>query len=43
MPRRPLPIEATRSLYGAPGNYVLGTNVAGFLKVAGAMLAQGLV
>ena len=29
--------------YGAPGNYLVGANIAGFLKVAGAMLDQGLV
>jgi len=29
--------------YGDPGNYVMGANVAGFLKVAEAMMAQGLV
>jgi glutamate dehydrogenase (NADP+) len=29
--------------YGTPGNYVNGANIAGFLKVAGAMLAQGVV
>jgi len=29
--------------YGHPGNYVVGANIAGFLKVAGAMMAQGLV
>ena len=28
--------------YGEPGNLVLGANVAGFLKVAEAMLAQGI-
>jgi glutamate dehydrogenase (NADP+) len=28
---------------GAPGDYVVGANVAGFLKVAQAMLAFGLV
>ena len=28
---------------GAPGNYLVGANVAGFMKVAGAMLDQGLV
>lgn len=28
--------------YGAPGNYLDGANIAGFLKVAPAMLAQGL-
>ena len=26
-----------------PGNYVIGANIAGFLKVADAMLDQGLV
>ncbi len=29
--------------YGQKGNYVLGANIAGFMKVAKAMLAQGLV
>jgi glutamate dehydrogenase (NADP+) len=29
--------------YGTPGNYVNGANIAGFLKVANAMIAQGLV
>ncbi|MFH1708275.1 MAG: NADP-specific glutamate dehydrogenase [Planctomycetota bacterium] len=29
--------------YGHPGNYVMGANIAGFLKVADAMLDQGLV
>ncbi|MBN1385137.1 MAG: NADP-specific glutamate dehydrogenase [Elusimicrobia bacterium] len=29
--------------YGTPGNLVNGANIAGFLKVARAMLAQGLV
>ena len=29
--------------YGDPGNYVMGANVAGFLKVAKAMLAYGVV
>ena len=29
--------------YGAAGNYVAGANIAGFVKVAGAMLEQGLV
>jgi glutamate dehydrogenase (NADP+) len=29
--------------YGTPGNYVNGANIAGFLKVAGAMMEQGLV
>ncbi len=29
--------------FGTPGNYVAGANIAGFLKVADAMLDQGLV
>ncbi|MDP8234078.1 MAG: NADP-specific glutamate dehydrogenase [Candidatus Saelkia tenebricola] len=29
--------------YGTPGNFVNGANIAGFLKVARAMMAQGLV
>ena len=29
--------------YGAAGNYVAGANIAGFLKVAEAMTAQGIV
>ncbi|KUG62044.1 NADP-specific glutamate dehydrogenase [Kocuria sp. CPCC 205292] len=29
--------------YGMPGNYVAGANIAGFVKVAGAMMAQGLI
>ena len=29
--------------YGMPGNYVMGANIAGFLKVAEAMMAQGIV
>jgi glutamate dehydrogenase (NADP+) len=29
--------------HGTPGNYVNGANIAGFLKVADAMLAQGVV
>ena len=29
--------------YGQKGNYIQGANIAGFLKVAGAMLDQGLV
>lgn len=31
----------TAKLFGQPGNYVLGANIAGFLKVANAMVAQG--
>ncbi len=33
----------TAAEYGTPGNYVSGANIAGFLKVADAMLDQGLV
>ncbi|HRI45745.1 MAG: NADP-specific glutamate dehydrogenase [Ignavibacteriaceae bacterium] len=33
----------TAERFGSPGNYVVGANVAGFLKVADAMLDQGLV
>ncbi len=29
--------------YGHPGNLVVGSNIAGFLKVADAMIAQGIV
>jgi len=29
--------------YGQPGNYVIGANIAGFMKVANTMLDQGLV
>ncbi len=34
---------ATAEEYGAPGNYVLGANLAGYLKVADAMVAQGVI
>ena len=30
-------------VYGESGNYVAGANIAGFLKVAKAMLAYGVV
>jgi glutamate dehydrogenase (NADP+) len=33
----------TAEEYGTPGNYVNGANIAGFQKVGGAMLDQGLV
>ncbi len=33
----------TAEKYGSPGNYVNGANIGGFLKVANAMLDQGLV
>lgn len=34
---------STADEYGVPGNYVAGANIAGFVKVANAMLAQGLI
>jgi len=34
---------ATADEYGAPGNYVVGANIAGFVRVADAMLALGVV
>ncbi|KAB1144228.1 NADP-specific glutamate dehydrogenase [Streptomyces luteolifulvus] len=34
---------ATAEEYGAPGNYVMGANIAGFLKVADTMLDLGVV
>lgn len=35
--------DSAAAEYGAPGNYVTGANIAGFLKVAQAMLSQGAV
>lgn len=35
-------LEASEQ-YGLPGNYVAGANIAGFVKVANAMLDQGLI
>ena len=35
--------DAAATEYGDPDNYVLGANIAGFLKVATAMMAQGAV
>ena len=35
--------EATADEYGVPGDYVKGANIAGFVKVADAMLALGVV
>jgi glutamate dehydrogenase (NADP+) len=35
--------RVTAEDYGVPGNYVVGANIAGFVKVADAMLDQGLV
>jgi glutamate dehydrogenase (NADP+) len=35
--------QSAASEYGMPGNYVVGANIAGFLKVADAMMSQGIV
>ena len=35
--------HATAEEYGTPGNYVNGANIAGFIKVARAMVALGLI
>ncbi len=34
---------ATAEEYGAPGDYVVGANITGFVRVADAMLAHGLI
>ncbi len=36
-------VDAASTEYGSEGNYVVGANIAGFLKVADAMMAQGAV
>jgi len=36
-------LDAAAKEYGFEGNYVVGANIAGFLKVADAMSAQGIV
>lgn len=36
-------VEKAARDYGSPGNYVNGANIAGFRKVANAMLDQGIV
>ena len=36
-------LDAAAKKYGFEGNYVVGANIAGFEKVADAMLAQGIV
>ena len=36
-------LDAAAKEYGMEGNYVAGANIAGFLKVADAMTAQGIV
>jgi glutamate dehydrogenase (NADP+) len=33
----------TADKYGAAGNYVVGANIAGFVKVVDAMIDQGVV
>jgi glutamate dehydrogenase (NADP+) len=34
---------STADEYGQPGNYVAGANIAGFIKVADATLAMGVI
>jgi glutamate dehydrogenase (NADP+) len=34
---------STAEEYGHPGNYVVGANIAGFVRVADAMIDQGLI
>ena len=36
-------VNNTAKEYGCEGNYVVGANIAGFLKIADAMIAQGVV
>ncbi|MCI9192211.1 MAG: NADP-specific glutamate dehydrogenase [Acutalibacter muris] len=36
-------VDAAAEKYGHPKNYVVGANIAGFVKVADAMIAQGVV
>jgi glutamate dehydrogenase (NADP+) len=36
-------VSSTAERYGVPGNYVHGANIAGFVKVADAMIDQGVV
>jgi len=35
--------KETAEQYGAPGNYVTGANIAGFVKVVDSMIDQGVV
>ena len=35
--------QTTAEQYGQPGNYVMGANIAGFVKVADSMLDQGVL
>ena len=34
---------AAADAYGSPGNYLMGANIAGFIKVADTMLDQGII
>ena len=36
-------IDDSAKEYGYEGNYVMGANIAGFVKVATAMMAHGIV
>ncbi len=36
-------VHDTAEEFGTPGNYVVGANIAGFLRVAKAMVAFGLI
>ena len=36
-------IDNAAKEYGYAGNYVMGANIAGFIKVATAMMAHGVV
>ena len=36
-------IDGAAKEYGFEGNYVMGANIAGFIKVATAMMAHGIV
>jgi glutamate dehydrogenase (NADP+) len=36
-------VQDTAEQFGAPGNYVVGANIAGFMRVAKAMVALGLI
>ena len=36
-------LDKAAKAYGMDGNYVAGANIAGFQKVADAMLAQGVI
>jgi glutamate dehydrogenase (NADP+) len=36
-------VDAAAREYDMPGNYVMGANIAGFKKLADAMMAQGVI